>query len=129
MNAYITLNAQSQSPLKLKVTFQDWKPMIIQPKTVIRLPNQSLKQYGNPYRVWKFVAKVPYQPPSGYASIADVEAWFSSNTNAGNTLTLVDHFGSSRQVFIVNDYEPVTLTPILNSSLNYYLVPFELQEI
>lgn len=129
MNRYVTLNSQGQQPRRLKVLFDGFKPMIAQPKEIIRLPTSVVKQFGKPLRVWHFVAKVDYSPATNYASIAEVEAWFSANTTAANSLTFVDHFGTSYSVFITNDYDPTTLTPVWDSQYNAILVPFELQEV
>lgn len=129
MNNYATLNSVGQSAKRIKILHDGWRAMRVQPRQIHRFPTRQVKQYGVSLRAWNFVAKIDNTPASNYASLTEVEAWFTATTNNGNTLTFIDPMGTSYSVVIANDYDPQTLTPMVDGAVNAHYVPFVLEQI
>jgi hypothetical protein len=59
-------------------------------ETAQTLDGASVISFGVAKRRWTFEARVAYTPESGYASLSDVEGWFSDATVAGNKFKFQD---------------------------------------
>jgi hypothetical protein len=90
------------------------------------LDGTTVMSMGTSKRSWSFVARVAVTPASGFASLSDVDGWFSSGTAAGNAFKFQDMASLTiYNVLLANkaDYSPRPLSTDPHASDALWAVP------
>lgn len=66
-------------------------------------------------------------PPTGYASYADVEAWFAANTISGASFKFQDVYGTVTDVALIGNFKPVRAHALyaLDDALQEFFIEFK----
>lgn len=98
-NCYITLGG-----LKLDVLYGgiggDWEA---EDDIQMTLNNKVYRSIGTRSEKWKYGVKVKYVPDSGYAGYSNLRTWRFDQTVAGNSLALIDEFGTNQGNVTIED--------------------------
>lgn len=117
---------------RLHVMMQTMTPGRAMPvETETALDGSTVQSLGTSKRRWAFIARVAVTPISGYASLNDVEGWYSSGTAAGNAFKFQGMAASTiYNVRLANkpDYSPRPLSTEPHASDALWAVPMEFVE-
>jgi hypothetical protein len=95
------------------------------------LDGTTVMSMGTSKRCWSFVARVAVTPANGFASLSDVDGWFSSGTAAGNAFKFQDMASLTiYNVLLANkaDYSPRPLSTDPHATDALWAVPIEFIE-
>lgn len=93
------------------------------------LTGRIVQSIGVHVPAWSFTALVHRaSPPAGYASLADVEAWFAAQTVSGNAFKFQDVYGTAFDVALTNNFKPVRAHALyaLDDALQEFFIEFKL---
>jgi hypothetical protein len=129
MNKYMSFTPTGGTEKKFTVAFESFLEGLAPNKIINRKPNGAANvQVGASYALWQVVAVVPATPDTGYASIADVRAWFADQTLNGSSGSLKDHdypTSTAKTVAIRNEYAP----QYLDTQKTRALIPIIFEQI
>lgn len=131
-NAYYSITNSGGSALKVKVMFEGLEPTTMPLQNYERTMDGSASLNINAtkgsFEIIRGLFKIAQTAPVGYATLAQVKTWMTSNVAANRSLTVVDDLGVSRSMIFINEYTPQSLSVLRDSTGNYWILPFELHE-
>ena len=115
MNSYITLDS-----LKYSTTQQRWVPTTLKPGSVrFTIEGTIDGTYGpDVFYVWQGEIRAPASAGAGWGTISDLRTTLAKR----QSLTFIDHWGTSHPVHIVGEMPERFLTPDWASSLGFVQV-------
>ncbi len=122
MADYITIaNSNATLSKKFKVILSGFKEPIKKAGKVSTTIDGALDvSLGSLRREWSYAIRVYHAPvDTSFGSKAELETFFSYNDPGGtptNILTMTDHYGQTRSVVMLGDFDPQLLGVVISGS-------------
>lgn len=132
MNAFVILSNTGAigTGKKLRVVEESYQPEPVRATTERKtLTGRTVQSIGVHVPAWSFTAFVHCSsPPTGYAALADVEAWFAAQTVSGNQFKFQDVYGVVYDVALTGNFKPVRAHAMyaLDNPLQEFFIEFKL---